>query len=47
MLPGKVQPGVIFLNLEYIASFLPLEKKAFDELFVDSLYAYHKTYNPT
>ena len=42
-----LQPGGIFLNLEHIASHSPLGEKAFDELFVDSLYAYHKTQNPT
>ena len=42
-----LSPGGIFLNLEHIASHSPLGEKAFDELFVDSLYSYHKTYNPT
>lgn len=38
-------PGGIFLNLEHVASHSALGEKAFDELFVDSLYAYHKTQN--
>ncbi len=42
-----LKPGGIFLNLEHIASHSPLGEKAFDELFVDSLYAYHKNQNPT
>ncbi len=40
-----LQPKGIFLNLEHIASRSSLGEKAFDELFVDSLYAYHKTHN--
>ncbi len=38
-------PGGIFLNLEHVASHSALGEKAFDELFVDSLSAYHKTQN--
>lgn len=35
----------IFLNLEHIASNSALGEKAFDELFVDALYSYHKNNN--
>ena len=42
-----LQPGGIFLNLEHIASVSSLGEKAFDELFIDSLYGYHKSQNPT
>ena len=38
-------PGGIFLNLEHVASQSPLGEKAFDELFVDSLYGYHQSKN--
>ncbi len=41
-----LKPGGMFLNLEHIASHSSLGEKAFDELFVDSLYDYHKTQNP-
>ncbi|MGK7946688.1 MAG: class I SAM-dependent methyltransferase [Microcystaceae cyanobacterium] len=34
--------GGIFLNLEHIASESPLGEKAFDQLFVDSLYNFHQ-----
>jgi tRNA (cmo5U34)-methyltransferase len=37
-----LKPNGIFLNLEHIASMSPLGEKAFDELFVDSLFAYHQ-----
>ena len=37
-----LQPGGIFLNLEHIASATPWGEQLFDELFVDSLYAYHQ-----
>lgn len=37
-----LKPGGIFLNLEHISSTSPWGEQLFDELFVDSLYAYHK-----
>jgi tRNA (cmo5U34)-methyltransferase len=37
-----LKPNGMFLNLEHIASLSPLGEKAFDELFVDSLYSYHQ-----
>jgi tRNA (cmo5U34)-methyltransferase len=37
-----LKPNGIFLNLEHIASMSPLGEEAFDELFVDSLFAYHQ-----
>jgi tRNA (cmo5U34)-methyltransferase len=37
-----LKPNGIFLNLEHIASMSPLGEKAFDKLFVDSLFAYHQ-----
>lgn len=37
-----LNPGGIFLNLEHIASATPWGEQLFDELFVDSLYAYHQ-----
>jgi ubiquinone/menaquinone biosynthesis C-methylase UbiE len=37
-----LEPHGMFLNLEHIASLSPLGEKAFDELFVDSLYNYHQ-----
>jgi SAM-dependent methyltransferase len=36
-----LKPGGIFLNLEHVASPNPKIEKLFDEMFVDSLYAYH------
>ena len=36
----------IFLNLEHTASHSILGEQAFDELFVDALYSYHKNNNP-
>ena len=36
----------IFLNLEHTASHSLLGEQAFDDLFVDSLYSYHKKNNP-
>ncbi len=39
---GLLSPGGIFLNLEHVASATPWVEGAFDELFVDSLYAFHK-----
>ena len=36
----------IFLNLEHTASHSFLGEQAFDELFVDALYSYHKNHNP-
>lgn len=38
-----LKPGGIFLNLEHVASLSPLGEKAFDDLFVDSLYGYHRS----
>ncbi|MGL5083937.1 MAG: class I SAM-dependent methyltransferase [Microcoleaceae cyanobacterium] len=35
-------PGGVFLNLEHVASASQIGEKLFDELFVDSLYAYHQ-----
>lgn len=37
-----LKPAGIFLNLEHIASKSKLGEDAFDQLFVDSLYSYHK-----
>lgn len=37
-----LKPGGIFLNLEHIASATPWGEQLFDELFIDSLYAYHQ-----
>lgn len=39
-----LKPGGIFLNLEHIASTTPWGEQLFDELFVDSLYAYHQQF---
>lgn len=39
---GLLKEGGIFLNLEHISSQSPLGEKAFDELFIDSLYHYHQ-----
>lgn len=36
-------PGGIFLNLEHVASQSLLGAKGFEQLFVDSLYAYHQS----
>lgn len=36
-----LQPGGIFLNLEHVASHTKLGEAAFDNLFVDSLHAFH------
>ena len=38
---GMLKPGGIFLNLEHVASASKWVEGAFDELFVDSLYAHH------
>lgn len=38
---GLLKPGGIFLNLEHVASLSILGERGFDELFVDSLYAFH------
>jgi ubiquinone/menaquinone biosynthesis C-methylase UbiE len=38
-----LKPCGIFLNLEHVASESKLGEEAFDRLFVDSLYAYHKS----
>ncbi len=43
---NPLKPGGIFLNLEHIASASSLGETAFDELFIDSLYAYHQLQNP-
>ncbi|ACK67514.1 Methyltransferase type 12 [Rippkaea orientalis PCC 8801] len=37
-----LKPGGLFLNLEHIASRSKLGETAFDELFIDSLYAFHQ-----
>ncbi|MDY6781555.1 MAG: class I SAM-dependent methyltransferase [Cyanobacteriota bacterium] len=37
-----LQPGGLFLNLEHIASRSPWGEQAFNELFVDRLYAFHR-----
>lgn len=37
-----LKPGGLFLNLEHVASPTPLIESLFDELFVDSLYAFHQ-----
>jgi SAM-dependent methyltransferase len=42
-----LKPGGIFFNLEHVASRTSLGEKAFDELFVDSLYAYHQRQGST
>lgn len=41
-----LKPGGLFLNLEHIASHSKLGEKGFDELFVDSLYAFHQDKEP-
>jgi SAM-dependent methyltransferase len=41
-----LQPGGIFLNLEHVASHSLLGEKAFDNLFIDALYEYHRQQNP-
>ncbi|MEC4991571.1 MAG: class I SAM-dependent methyltransferase [Oscillatoria sp. PMC 1068.18] len=38
-----LKPGGLFLNLEHIASKSTWGEKAFDELFVDSLYSFHQS----
>jgi tRNA (cmo5U34)-methyltransferase len=35
-------PNGLFLNLEHVASHSPLGERAFDDLFVDALFAYHQ-----
>jgi hypothetical protein len=37
-----LKPGGLFLNLEHVASRSQLREKAFDELFIDSLYSFHR-----
>ncbi|MEA5511159.1 class I SAM-dependent methyltransferase [Crocosphaera sp. UHCC 0190] len=37
-----LKPGGLFLNLEHVSSVSPLGEKAFNDLFVDSLYAFHQ-----
>jgi len=39
-------PGGLFLNSEHVAYPSKWLEKAFDEYFVDSLYKYHRAYNP-
>jgi len=39
---GLLKPGALFLNLEHVASKATWAQEAFDNLFVDSLSAYHK-----
>jgi len=40
-----LNPGGIFLNLEHVASRSELGEQAFDQLFVDKLYEYHRQVN--
>lgn len=40
-------PGGLFLNLEHIASESAWAKKAFDELVIDGLYAFHREHGGT
>jgi len=42
---GILKPGGVFLNLEHVASPDTHLEKMFDEIFVDSLYAYHQKIN--
>jgi tRNA (cmo5U34)-methyltransferase len=37
-----LKPGGVFLNLEHVASHSKLGEEAFDRLFVDALYSYHR-----
>ncbi len=39
---GLLKPGGIFLNLEHVSSCSALGERAFDQLFVDSLYQFHQ-----
>ena len=41
-----LSPGGIFLNLEHVASRSELGEQAFDQLFVDALYEYHRQADP-
>jgi SAM-dependent methyltransferase len=41
-----LKPGGIFLNLEHVASPDTHLERMFDEIFVDSLYSFHKKNNP-
>lgn len=41
-----LNPGGVFLNLEHVASHSELGEKAFDQLFVDALFAYHRQAAP-
>jgi tRNA (cmo5U34)-methyltransferase len=41
-----LRPGGIFLNLEHVASHSLLGEIAFDDLFIDALYEYHRQQNP-
>lgn len=40
-------PGGLFLNLEHVASPSPFLEHLHDEFFIDSLYKYHHTLDPT
>lgn len=40
-------PGGLFLNLEHVASPTPFLQHLHDEFFIDSLYRYHQTIDPT
>jgi tRNA (cmo5U34)-methyltransferase len=40
-----LKPGGIFLNLEHVASHSRLGESAFDNLFIDALYEYHRQQN--
>ena len=42
-----LKPSGIFLNLEHVASKSKLGEEAFDRLFVDALYGYHKNQGST
>jgi tRNA (cmo5U34)-methyltransferase len=37
---GLLKPGGLFLNVEHVAPQAPLVRQVFDELFIDSLFAY-------
>ncbi len=41
-----LNPGGIFLNLEHVASHSKLGEEAFDQLFVDALFEYHRQTDP-
>ncbi|MBE9129602.1 class I SAM-dependent methyltransferase [Coleofasciculus sp. LEGE 07092] len=39
---GLLQPGGLFINLEHVSSNSKLLEEAFEELMIDSLYAFHR-----